>query len=154
MRIPILALVPALVLAGCDHNPVEARLPGDAELAPAGRAVIVPQIGDNLPADPLEITGATVTNDTLALTVRYIGGCTTHSFGFVVSSVFTTANPVEASSMLTHAANGDVCLNAIVGTVRFDVTPVRDHFRATFGVVAGEVEFRIEPGGRSARYLF
>jgi hypothetical protein len=153
MRLALIATMAALV-AGCEHNPLEARLPGPAELAPAGRAVVVTQIGTGLPADPLEITGATVSGDTLAVTVRYTGGCRTHGFGFVVSGNFTTANPVEASSVLTHDAAGDACLAAVVGTVRFDLTPVRDHYRSVFGVIPGEILFRIEPGGRTARYLF
>jgi hypothetical protein len=154
MRTIPLALGAVLLLSGCDHNPLEATLAGNAELAPPGRAVLVTQIGTGLPADPIEITGAAVSNDTLSLTVRYIGGCVAHGFGFVVSTNFTIANPVEASSLLTHSAAGESCQVPVGGTVRFDVTPVRDHYRTTFGVLAGEILFRIEPGDRTARYLF
>lgn len=99
-------------------------------------------------ADPVTISSASIARDTLSLEVRYGGGCAEHSFTLVVSEAWAESYPVQAGALLAHDAHGDRCRALFTRTLRFDLSPVRDAYRRSYGGTGGKVSLGITGGPR------
>jgi hypothetical protein len=86
------------------------------------------------PTDAMEFEQVAIRGDTLVASVRYAGGCAEHRFELVFAHLFMESDPVQMRGLLAHDARGDNCRASIGQTLRFDLTPVRDAYRAAYDV--------------------
>ena len=89
--------------------------------------------------DPYQIAEATVTGDTLLVTVTHGGGCRKHEYGFVVYSGWMESNPVQVRAVILHNANGDNCKALLRNELRFDLAPLRAAYAQSYGAGGGTV---------------
>jgi hypothetical protein len=84
-------------------------------------------------ADPLVIDSARVAHDTLYVSVQHGGGCATHEYLAVAWNGWLESHPVQVGVLLAHEDNGDMCDAIMQANLRFDLTPLRDAYRASYG---------------------
>jgi hypothetical protein len=79
------------------------------------------------PTDPIvEIMDATVSGDTLFLTLEYAGGCGgAHEFGLAASNTLEESEPPAVKVVLHHDARGDNCRAGLGAEVMADLRPLR-----------------------------
>ena len=115
---------------------------------PRGRVVIIDDAAgqgrDRWGADPYELSAATITGDTLTVTVSYSGGCETHQFTLVASNVFLESYPVQLGASLAHDANGDSCEAWLTEDWDFDLTPIKRMYQDAYRQDAGTIVLRLE----------
>ena len=98
------------------------------------RAIISQRDPDSLQADAFTLNSANVRADTLTLDVTYAGGCRTHFFTlYMTPDTFQESFPPQADLYLIHNSNGDFCEAAIRMTKKFDLSPIGELYRATYG---------------------
>ncbi len=135
------------VVGACDRGPTDLADLDPVVLVETARA-------EDWPADAKNIVGHRLEMDSLFLDVTYSGGCETHVFRLIVSSVFAESFPVQTWAVLAHDGRDDPC-DAIVGeTLAFDLTPIRDAYRAAYGGGPGELLLHIEGLADAVHYVF
>lgn len=90
------------------------------------------------------VEGARIEKDTLHLRVSYTGGCTEHDFRLVAWDFFSKARTLHAELLLAHNANGDSCKAIIKEALRFDVSPLKEHYHMVYGPESGTVSLRLQ----------
>ena len=106
----------------------------------AGRASVDFGVSpDRYSLDPYQIAEATITGDTLRVTVTHGGGCRKHEYGFVVYSGWMESHPVQVRAVILHNANGDNCKALLRNELRFDLTPLRNAFAQSYGSGSGTI---------------
>lgn len=150
---PALALLLSTV-AGClspgPSEPVDALLVASDEAAPA--LLVERDDPRPWPSDPWTFVAYQIEGDTLSLDVRYGGGCRDHRFALLIDPAFMESFPVQVAARLAHDADGDPCRALLTRTVRFDLSPLREHFEASYGPGRGTVVIGL--GGRRITYTF
>lgn len=86
---------------------------------------------DQWPQDRYRVRKATVARDVFHLSVSYSGGCAEHEFQFVASRRFLESEPPKVQTLLAHAGSSDPCDALVSEELRFDLTPLKDHYRRT-----------------------
>ena len=144
-------LLVLLAPAGCGKTrtpggptPVSVGSPDGIAPAPsqAGRVVVAgadAMLGD----DDYVLNSATITGDTLTVSVSYSGGCRTHVFTLVIAASFVDSSPVRLPAVLRHDANGDTCEAFPTESYTFDLALVRARYRAVYGPGAGSVALQL-----------
>ncbi|MXZ72179.1 MAG: hypothetical protein F4Z04_11865 [Acidobacteria bacterium] len=94
--------------------------------------------------DDYILNSATITGDTLAVSVSYSGGCRTHVFTLVIAASFVDSTPVRLPAVLRHDANGDTCEAFPTESYTFDLAFVRARYRAVYGPGAGRVALQLD----------
>ena len=148
-------LLTLLTATGCG----EMRTPGQPTAVPsdqpvsdsvqAGRVVVAG--GDaKLGEDDYVLNDATITGDTLEVSVSYGGGCETHAFTLVIAASFIDSSPVRLPAVLRHEANDDACEAWLTESYGFDLAIVRTRYREVYGPGAGRVVLQLDdvPAGR------
>jgi hypothetical protein len=106
------------------------------------------------PGDPLELLDARIDGGTLALDVRYAGGCTDHDLDAVAWTGWMESNPVQVGIAVAHGSRGDSCKALVARTVRFDLEPLRRAYESAYGSGPGTLVLRVGVAGQgSARSL-
>ncbi len=105
--------------------------------------------------DSFVLNGAAIAGDTLSLNLSYAGGCARHEFTLVASESFLESDPVQLPVSLGHDANGDSCEAWLTEDYEFDLTPLRDRYRQSYGDGSGRIVLLLEgvPGG-TLLYVF
>jgi len=134
--LPFLALL-AAACAPFATEPAPSLLSADT----VGAAAIVDDL-NAWPADRLEFHEVRVENDTLVASVSYGGGCREHRFALVFAHRFLESDPVQMTGWLSHDAAGDLCRALLGRTLRYDLTPLRDVYRAAYRTHTGTVLLR------------
>ena len=141
-----------LAPAGCGETrtpggptPVSVVRPDGTAPAPsqAGRVVVAgtdAMLGD----DDYVLNSATITGDTLTISVSYSGGCRTHVFTLVIAASFVDSSPVRLPAELRHDANGDTCEAFPTESYAFDLALVRTRYRTVYGPGAGRVALQLD----------
>ena len=109
----------------------------------AGRVVLAgadARLGD----DDYVLNSATITGDTLTISVSYSGGCRTHVFTLVIAASFVESSPVRLPAVLRHEANGDTCEAWPTESYAFDLALVRARYREVYGLGAGTVALQLD----------
>ena len=144
-------LLVLLAPAGCG----ETRTPGEPTPVSVGRAdgtapapsqagrVVVAGTDARLGDDDYVLNSATITGDTLTVSVSYSGGCRTHVFTLVIAASFVESSPVRLPAVLRHDANGDTCEAFPTESYAFDLALVRARYRAVYGPGAGRVALQL-----------
>jgi len=145
-------LLAAGPVAGCRGMATETLKPGAS-------IVHVGDVPAGLPDDPATIVSAAVEGDSLALEVRYGGGCEEHGFALYASDAFMESEPVQVGVTLAHDAKGDPCRALLTRDLKFDLAPLREAYRRQYrrnGTIVLQLR---SPGGgtegaHSVRYSF
>ena len=106
--------------------------------------VFIGDAGDRFGTDEYELNSATITDDTLNVSVSYSGGCKEHEFTLVASEAFLESDPVQLSVSIAHNANGDTCEAYPTDNYRFDLTPIKKMYQKAYQQEAGTIILRLK----------
>ena len=104
-------------------------------------------------ADRFQLTAATITGDTLAVTVSYSGGCENHQFTLVASASFLESDPVQLEVALAHNANGDLCRAWLTEDYLFSLVPIKERFQSQYQD-SGRIVLQLEDAPDELLYEF
>ena len=107
-------------------------------------AVFIGDAGDRFGADAYALNSATITDDTLNISVSYSGGCEDHQFTLVASDIFLESFPVQLSASIVHNANDDACEAYPTENYRFDLTPIKTMYQEAYRQEAGTIILRLK----------
>ena len=113
------------------------------EIVYAG-AVFIGDAGDRFGTDEYVLNSATITDDTLNISVSYSGGCEAHEFTLVVSEAFLESFPVQLPVSIAHDANNDTCEAYPTENYRFDLTPIKTMYQEAYRQEAGTIVLRLK----------
>ncbi len=91
-----------------------------------------PDAAEEWGADRFQLSAASITGDTLAVTVSYSGGCQVHQFTLVASDSFLESDPVQLEVALAHNANGDLCRAWLTEDLLFSLVPIKERFQSQY----------------------
>ncbi len=136
----------------CAHSAGDVASPNDFT---DGLVAVVENVeGAGWPRDSLTIDSATISGDTLRLSVRYGGGCRTHRFALLINSAFMESYPVQVHTRLAHDAGGDRCRAIVMRTVSFDLARLKQRYHSAYGPAAASIVIHLVGHGQSVRYNF
>lgn len=75
--------------------------------------------------DPADLNEASITEDTLHLSLSFSGGCATHRFDLLVLEGIMESAPPRAHAVLAHDDKDDACDAYLTETITFDLTPIK-----------------------------
>lgn len=101
--------------------------------------VVIADAPDEWGVDEYVLNAATITGDSLKLSLSYSGGCAAHQFTLVCSSFFLESDPVQLGVSLAHNANNDPCEAFPTETYHFDLTPIKTLYQTAYQQEAGVV---------------
>ena len=106
--------------------------------------VFIGDAGDRFGTDAYALNSATITDDTLNISVSYSGGCEDHQFTLVASDIFLESFPVQLSASIVHNANDDACEAYPTESYRFDLTPIKTMYQEAYRQEAGTIILRLK----------
>ena len=107
-------------------------------------AVFIGDARDKFGTDAYTLNSATITDDTLNISISYSGGCEDHQFTLVVSDTFLESFPVQLHASIAHNANGDTCEAYPTDNYRFDLTPIKTLYQKAYRQEAGTIILRLK----------
>lgn len=107
-------------------------------------AVFIGDARDKFGTDAYTLNSATITDDTLNISVSYSGGCENHQFTLVVSDTFLESSPVQLHASIAHNANGDTCEAYPTDNYRFDLTPIKTLYQKAYRQEVGTIILRLK----------
>ena len=138
--LPLIAIAISACASGAVPEPAGAVLTQDGR----GQAVLSDQLdASRWPSDPITVENASVSGDTLAISVNHGGGCARHSYQLVISRTWMESNPVQVPALLSHDAHGDTCKALLRRDLRFSLTPLANAYRAAYQQAHGTVSIRL-----------
>ena len=151
-----LLLTAITVLFACSgESPLATDEPSPHSFAPLYTETVLVDAATPVPPDPYTVEQVSVKGDSLRVTVRYGGGCRTHEFRLLLFKTFRESYPVQSDALLAHNANGDSCKALREDDLRFDLTPLRDHYRRSYQTQSGVIRLRLlAPGNGTVEYRF
>ena len=114
-----------------------------AEIVYTG-TVFIGDAGNRFGTDEYDLNSATITDDTLNISVSYSGGCKDHQFTLVASDTFLESFPVQLHASIAHNANGDPCEAYPTDNYRFDLTPIKTMYQEAYRQEAGTIILRLK----------
>lgn len=152
-RLCFLVTSALVVTTACGSPSAAGRATDDLQVG--GKVTLETNLPASLGGDGYEIVGTpSVANDSLHVTVRYAGGCQRHEFSLHASRVFMESHPVQSPVVLHHEANGDTCRALLTRELQFDLTPLRDAWRAGYQQQHGTIILRLRGYGEGITYTF
>jgi len=119
----------------------------------AGQVIITPDTdATHWPSDPVTIQGFTIRGDSLELAVSFGGGCRDHAFVLLSDAAWMESYPVQVGIKLAHDANGDNCKALISRVLRFDLSPLKAAYSASYQATSGIMKLNIR--GTTASPVF
>jgi hypothetical protein len=106
--------------------------------------VFIGDAGNRFGTDEYALNSATITDDTLNISVSYSGGCEDHQFTLVASDTFLESFPVQLPVSIAHDANGDTCEAYPTENYRFDLTPLKTMYQKAYQQEAGTIILRLK----------
>ncbi len=94
--------------------------------------------------DDYALNSATITNDTLTVSVSYSGGCEAHHFTLVASDTFLESFPVQLHAYIAHNANNDNCEAYPTVSYQFDLTPIKTMYQEAYQQEAGTIVLHLK----------
>ena len=138
--------------------PPASPTPEDAMTEADAPIVVVPkslETGDFF-ADQVFIREAEIEGDVLSLRVQFGGGCRTHDFYLVASSLFMESEPPQVNVLLSHDGHGDLCRAFLTEDLAFDLGPLKrkdlEGFTGAPGTESGSLILRLEGHDEPIRY--
>ena len=152
-KVPILLIL--LFAIGCQHLNNQMK-PGPDDITSVSvddvnrdeifytGTVFIGDAGNRFGSDEYALNSATITEDTLNISVSYGGGCKDHQFTLVASDTFLESLPVQLTAFIAHNANGDTCEAYPTENYRFDLTPIKTMYQETYQQQAGTLILRLK----------
>lgn len=110
----------------------------------AGEVVITPNAdAPHWPSDQVTIQGFTIRGDSLELAVTFGGGCRDHAFVLLSDATWMESYPVQVGVRLAHDANGDNCKALLSRVLRFDLSPLKSAYSASYQAASGIMKLNI-----------
>ena len=146
----------SLLALGCQRNQDRKIMQPDDTLISVSRddarqddiiyqgAVFIGDAGNRFGTDEYALNSATITDDTLNISVSYSGGCKEHQFTLVASEAFLESDPVQLHAAIAHNANGDTCEAYPTDNYRFDLTPIKTMYQEAYRQEAGTIILRLK----------
>lgn len=106
--------------------------------------VFIGDAGDRFGTDKFALNSATITDDTLTVSVSYSGGCEAHQFTLVASDTFLESFPVQLHVYIAHNANGDTCEAYPTEKYQFDLTPIKTMYQQAYRQEAGTIVLHLK----------
>ena len=106
--------------------------------------VFIGDAGDRFGTDEFALNSATITDDTLTVSVSYSGGCEAHQFTLVASDMFLESFPVQLHAYIAHNANGDTCEAYPTESYQFDLTPIKTMYQEAYHQEAGTIRLHLK----------
>ncbi len=107
-------------------------------------AVFIGDARDKFGTDAYTLNSATITDDTLNISVSYGGGCEAHQLTLIVSDTFLESFPVQLHVSLAHNANGDACEAWLTDDYHFDLTPIKTLYQNAYRQETGTIILRLK----------
>jgi hypothetical protein len=104
------------------------------------------------PDAAVQIGSASITGDTLVLSISHGGGCRTHRYALLVSNAWRESSPVQVGARLAHDDGGDMCKALLTQELRISLAPVRDAYIALYGT--GDRRISLSLAGASGLILY
>ena len=121
----------------------------------AGQVVITPDAdGPQWPSDQVTIQGFTIRGDSLELAVTFGGGCRDHAFVLLSDAAWMESYPVQVGVKLGHDANGDTCKALLSRVLRFDLSPLKSAYAASYQATSGMMKLNIRGTTASPVYAW
>jgi len=95
--------------------------------------IVVDVEPESLQLDAFTLGEVRIDGKRLLVDVSYSGGCAGHDFQLFMSAEFLESNPVQVNLWLQHEDNDDACDGIVSESLQFDLTPVLDRYRETYG---------------------
>lgn len=109
-----------------------------------GQVVITPNTdAARWPSDQVTIQGFTIRGDSLELAVTFGGGCRNHQFILLSDAAWMESYPVQVAVRLAHNANGDNCEALLSRVLRFDLSPLKAAYAASYQATTGIMKLNI-----------
>ncbi|RKU15768.1 hypothetical protein C6501_06290 [Candidatus Poribacteria bacterium] len=122
--------------------------PDDTKLM--GKVVILKEEdNDEWVENPYDFNSATITGDTLTVSVSYSGNCETHEFTLLAESAFIEGDPFQIGVdagigiSIVHNANLDMCEQRVEESYHFDLTPIKKKYQEEYKQDAGSIHLGI-----------
>ena len=128
-----------------DVDPVDTPLSG---------TVYIGEADDKFGNDVFVINSATITEDTLEISVSYSGGCKEHKFTLISSDHFLESFPVQLHVSVAHDAMGDSCEAYPTEEYHFDLTPIKTMYQEAYRVDTGTIVLRLKDYPQELNYTF
>jgi hypothetical protein len=121
----------------------------------AGQVVITPNTdAPQWPSDQVTIQGFTIRGDSLELAVTFGGGCRDHAFVLLSDASWMESYPVQVGVKLAHDANGDNCKALLSRVLRFDLSPLKAAYSASYQATSGIMKLNIRGTAASPVYTW
>src|SRR5688572_2332761 len=121
----------------------------------AGQVVITPNTdAPHWPSDQVTIQGFTIRGDSLELAVTFGGGCRDHAFTLLSDAAWMESYPVQVGVKLAHDANGDNCKALLSRVLRFDLSPLKAAYSASYQATSGIMKLNIRGTSASPVYTW
>ncbi len=138
------------LLAACGDDPSGSVRPN--AIADGAVNVVDNVLSPAWPSDPLTVESASISGDVLSVTVRFGGGCARHRIALLLGSAFMESFPVQVHARLAHDSGGDMCDALLTRTLTFDLTPLKQRYRSSYGAGAATIVINLSGHARSLRY--
>jgi hypothetical protein len=137
-----------LLLSGCGTKKISGdgsgqviQMKADKGTAKLGKA--------EMDTQPVKITGATIEDNTLVVSVSYSGGCQDHHFDLVGDEAISKSLPPQRSIRLVHSGERDRCKALILKTLEFDIKDLA--YQQESG---SEIVLRLEGWDTDLKYVY
>lgn len=154
LLLPPSLLVLSLLASGCFASGPSEPTSGLLTTADGINPILLVPAGTphRWPMDPWSYLSHRVEEDLLTLHIQYGGGCRDHRFALLVDPAFMESHPVQVAARLAHDADGDPCRALVGRTLRFDLTPLKEHYRNAYG--PGPATVILQLAGQPIAYDF
>lgn len=103
--------------------------------------------------DPIDVTGASISGDTLSVDVGHGGGCEEHTYSLCwPDQLFMESMPVQVNLEVFHDAHGDGCEAYLTSTLDFDLTPLKTAYEDAYQESGGTITIHVD--GQTVDYTF
>jgi hypothetical protein len=97
-----------------------------------GKIILIDDPNDSqIKHDLLNINSVELNKDLLGFSVSYSGGCKEHKIELFALKGIAKSNPPQATVLLSHNANNDMCEAYLTKKIFFDLTPLKEYLKAT-----------------------
>lgn len=104
--------------------------------------------------DDFALNSASITEDSLEISVSYSGGCKEHKFTLISSGEFLESFPVQLQVSVVHDGMGDSCEAYPTEDYHFDLTAIKTMYQEAYRVDTGTIVLRLKDYPQELNYTF
>jgi hypothetical protein len=97
--------------------------------------------------DAMQIDSARAEADTLVVHVTHGGGCAAHEYAAIAWNGWLESHPVQVGTLIAHDGHDDPCDALISARLRFDLTPLKQAYWASYGTGSAVLILRLATSG-------